>query len=382
MTLGDPRGRFSFTIAALAIHLSASKQISKLMVDLSSDRAATRDGAIARLTVIGQRAGGPLAALIANRDAPATARSAALRVFEAIDDPRGLDAALSAIDDPVDDVAQAAIAALRPHLRGPRGATAVDSLARAALDRTRALDLREAAVRQLLGLEKAAVRPLLKALRSDPATRIAALAAPDAQAQAASEQGRFDKLVAQAADGHLTRDADLLRQAIMEAGCRASLPALHRVVERIREREQTAAAMERRTWTAVRAAAHVVLARRGSRVALYDLRESIEKAREPLPVAFLAALDAIGDVSCLEAIVTAYVVASKRSDQDWWRDHLVQAFRTIARRERLTRRNSIVKRLSTRWPEALDELYQGGQGRQAGPGRQGGHGRRAESSDE
>jgi hypothetical protein len=351
----------------VAIHLSASKQIGKLVADLSSDRAATRDAAVARLTVIGQRAGEPLAALIANRSAPATARSAALRIFEAIDDPRGLDAALSALDDPSADVAQAAVAALRPHLRGRRGAKAVDGLTRTALDQTRALDLREAAVRQLLGLEKSALRPLLKALRGDPSSRIAALAAPDANTQATGEQGRSDKLVAQAADGQLPRDADLLRRAIMEAGGRASLPVLHRVVERIRDREQSAAAMERRTWTAARAAAHVVLARRGSRVALYDLRESIETAREPLPVAFLAALDVIGDVSCLEPIVAAYVVATKRpDDQDWWRDHLVQAFRAIVRRERLTRRHSGVKRLFTRWPKAIEELWESGQAGRSG----------------
>ena len=361
----------------MAIHLSASKQIRTLVADLSSDSAATRDAAIARLTVIGQRAGEPLAALVANRNALATARSAALRVFEAIDDPRGLDAALSAIDDPAADVAHAAIAALRPHLRGRRGATAVDHLARTALDQTRALDLREAAVRELLGLEKAAVRLLLKALRDDPTPQIAALAAPEGQALAAGGQGRFDKLLAQAVDGHLPRDADLLRQAITEAGERASLPALHGVVERIREREHTLSPMEQRTWTAARAAAHVVLARRGSRVAIYDLRESIERAREPLPVAFLTALDAIGDASCLEAIVTAYA-AAKRSEQDWWRDHLMQAFRVIAQREGLTKRNRVVKRLWTRWPEALDELYQGGQARQGGRGRLGGHGRRAE----
>ena len=344
----------------MAIHLSAAKQIGKLVADLSSDRAATRDAAIARLTVIGERAGEPLAALVGNRSAPVTARSAALRIFEAIDDPRGLDAALSAIDDPAAEVAQAAIAALRPHLRGRRGSAAVDGLIRAALDQARALDLREAAIRQLLGLEKSALRPLLKALRSDPSPRIAALAAPDAQARAAGEQGRSDKLLAQAADGDLPRDADLLRRAITEAGGRASLPALHRVVERVRDREQSAATMERPTWTAARAAAHVVLARRGSRVALYDLRESIENAREPLPVAFLAALDVIGDVSCLEAIVAAYRVATKRSDQNWWRDHLVQAFRAIVQRERLTRRHTVVKRLAARWPEAVEELWRSG----------------------
>ena len=41
---------------------------------------------------------------------------------------------------------------------------------------------------------------------------------------------------------------------------------------------------------AVRGALHQALALRGSRVALYDLRETIERPPAPLPSSFLAAL--------------------------------------------------------------------------------------------
>src|SRR3990167_8946536 len=44
------------------------------------------------------------------------------------------------------------------------------------------------------------------------------------------------------------------------------------------------------------------LADRGSRLALYDVRETLETVPGPLPVEFLSALTAVGDVSCLEPI--------------------------------------------------------------------------------
>ena len=70
----------------------------------------------------------------------------------------------------------------------------------------------------------------------------------------------------------------------------------------MREREGVGAGGRRGDeWTTARAAAHVALAQRGSRLALYDLRESLERAA-PLPVEFLTALSLIGDASCLEPI--------------------------------------------------------------------------------
>ena len=59
---------------------------------------------------------------------------------------------------------------------------------------------------------------------------------------------------------------------------------------------------------------------RGSRLALYDLRDSLLET-ERLPVAFLAALEEVGDASCLEPLAAAYD-ASPRGSDPWWRDHL------------------------------------------------------------
>ena len=93
-------------------------------------------------------------------------------------------------------------------------------------------------------------------------------------------------------------------------------------------------------------------------------------ASAPLPVEFLAALSTAGDVSCLEAVVAAYARATPsagstgpKGDQ-WWRDHLADAFKTIVKRERLTRRHALVKKIEKRWGSALEELWAGGAGKE------------------
>ena len=107
-----------------------------------------------------------------------------------------------------------------------------------------------------------------------------------------------------------------------------------------------------------RAAAHVALAHRGSRLAVYDLRESLESADAPLPVEFLAALTLVGDRSCLEPIAAAY--AHARGGHAWWRQHLADAFRAIAARERITRRNAVMKKIEKRWGKTRPAELLGG----------------------
>ena len=90
-------------------------------------------------------------------------------------------------------------------------------------------------------------------------------------------------------------------------------------------------------------------------MALYDLRESLEAARGPLPVEFLAAISLIGDASCVEAIAGAHAKAKDA----WWRRHLAQAFREIVARERLTKRHAALKRAEKRFPGMLDAMAKG-----------------------
>ena len=100
--------------------------------------------------------------------------------------------------------------------------------------------------------------------------------------------------------------------------------------------------MRPRTWRSRRA---------GAAWPCTDLRETLETSNGPLPVEFLAALERIGDASCLEPIASAYATAP--AEGDWWREHLAHAFRAIAARERVTRRHAAMKKIARRWPEAL-----------------------------
>ena len=95
----------------------------------------------------------------------------------------------------------------------------------------------------------------------------------------------------------------------------------------------------------MRFAAHLVLARRKSRIALYDLRESFEAAKAPLPVDALAAVTLVGDASCLEAIASAYT----RSRNSAWRRQLLETFHAVVKREKLTPRHAVIRRLQKKF---------------------------------
>lgn len=343
----------------MAIRASSSKQIDALIADLRAGTAVTREAAVARLTIIGARGVERLLEL-AESPVDATARVAAFRTLEAIADPRALGPALRILDDAGIDAAVAIAAAgvARAFVRGARGASAVDRLTAVALDRARPEPVRVAALRAMRELEHSTLAPLLKSLVDDPspAVRAETEAGPTRTHGAAADA--LDTL-ARAAQAGLPNDPDALRHAIVRAGHTVALPLLLRIVERVREREDLEPPARRPAWTTTRAAAHVALANRGSRLALYDLRESIEAATAPLPVEFLTALSTIGDASCLEAIGSAHA----RSGDAWWRTHLADAFRTIVGRERITRRHAVMKRIEKRWKGAVDELWAGKAGR-------------------
>ena len=103
----------------------------------------------------------------------------------------------------------------------------------------------------------------------------------------------------------------------------------------------------RQEWLTARAAAHAVLARRGSRVALYDLREAFDASAGPLPLDFLAAVTMVGDASCLEPMARAW--AASPVEEAWWRDRLADGAADIMHRTRLSGRSNVVKRIRGKW---------------------------------
>lgn len=336
----------------MAIRASASQEVRRLLADLSAGDPVARETAMARLAVIGTRAVRQILEHFAA--APdASARAALLASLEAIPDPRAVEPVLLALDAPEPEVRLAAARAARGLLSLPQGTRVLDRMTALAVDATRPGEERAALVEALGVLPGRTLRPLLDRLRDDESR--------DVRAAVASAGVPVEDPVAEieeAADGWLPRDPEAVLHLVGRAAAEAPLPTLHRLIEKVRSRESEGRASRRRDWATVRASLHLALARRGSRVALYDLREALEQAREPLPPDYLAALGLVGDASCLEPLATAFVGAQGMADADQWRRDVGSSFRHIVAREGLTRRHSAIRRVRARFRGAVDSLLE------------------------
>lgn len=329
----------------MSIRPSSSTDIARLTAELTSGDAQRREMALARLAVIGSRATTALVAVAVDPARDSDARVAAFEALEAAGDGRALSAALTAIAEPNEPVAVAATGVLGRLARekDARGTRAFDQLASLALSTATATVVRLAALTALEGQPERLLKPIYAALATDPASRVVARVT---RRQAGAVES-LDTLVARG----LPADPDVVAAVARDDGERASLASLKRAVEAVRAREQKAAnAGTRRKWTAVRGALHQHLASRGSRLAVYDLREALEDASGPLPVGFLSAAAAVGDAACLTPLARAW--AESAEDDRWWRDHLAEAFSAIVAREALTRRHPTLKLILERWPSA------------------------------
>lgn len=306
----------------MVIRRSRATEIDPLIALLGSDSSVEREAAVARLRVIGERAVEHLTAFLAT-DAPPTARAAALEALFDSDDHRTLDIGLDNLAHAEADVAVAAVGVLRGWVTREPGTRVLDALTGAALDQTRHARVRLAALDALSSLPRDVVGPVLQQ-------------APAIEASAGAQD-------ATDARGWLGAHED------------APLSALHDFVARAREQERavrpTGEAAVAHGWLVARGAAHAVLARRGSTVALYDLREAFDAAREPLPLDFLTAIGAIGDASCLEPMARAWAAAPAR--ETWWRERLADTAAEIMHRARVSGRSAVVKRIRARWPGFL-----------------------------
>lgn len=337
----------------MAIHTSSAKEIDALIADLGSDRALAREAAIARLTVIGPRAVERLVAVLEQPDRTVSARVAALRTLEGLGDTRSFEPALRAAKGLDADIGAAGVAVIRTFVRGAHSVAAVDALTALGLNRTANETIRLEAIEALTDLDAATVRPLWRTLAKDsnPRIRARALHAEREQSHAPAHAVSLpaaERLAAIAEQG-LPDDPEFLSRLLTTEGATASPSHLHRIVERIRDKESAEAPVRRPVWTRARGSAHIALAKRSSLLGVYDLREALESASGPLPVEYLAALALIGDASCLEAIAAAHGKAMDR----WWREHLVDTFRAVVKREKLTGRHHAMKRIQKRWPAIL-----------------------------
>jgi hypothetical protein len=333
------------------IRASASAEIRSLVVALGGSDEVHREAAIARLAIIGSRA---VDKLIDTYTATSDRRThlAILRTLEAIGDRRAAPIAKRALAEQ-GDVGLAAAAVLRALLTSRHGATAaesLDALVSTALDSGSERRLRLAALESLQDMPGEVKTKIARAVETS-SDRALERAAKMADGDAA----RAEAMWTDAVEGRLPDDPTPLRDALSSRGATAPLNTLRKLIDGVRERETRASAKERDAWLALRGAIHQALALRGSRVALYDLRESMEQARDPLPVSFLAALHVLGDASCLEPIAAAW---RRATADDPWRHRLGAAFRAIAKREKITRRHAVARRILARGPDA-EELWSG-----------------------
>jgi len=334
----------------VVIKASAASEIRQLLAALGGTDEVRREAAIARLAVIGARAIDGLHKAYAAASDRET-RVAVLRALESTGDGRTIAIARQAIAEG-GDVAVAGAAALRGLLDSPHGPTstdALDVLVATALDRTSDRIVRLAAFEALHAIPEGVRARVAEALQTDPDERLKARVADASHGVATADDVWQDAL-----EGRLPDSPGVLREAAATRAGAAALSALQKMIDACRVREGTVPRTRRPEWQALRGALHQALALRGSRIAVYDLRESLQDTKGHLPTSFLAALHVVGDQSCLEPLATAYARADPADA--WWRAQLAAAFRAIARRERVTRRHVVIKRIAARWPDAARDL--------------------------
>ena len=315
----------------------------RLLVDaLSGADDVRREAAAARLPVIGARAVERLlAAYERARRRRCASRSCACSNRSRM---RGRSTSARRALNEGGEVGIAAAQVLRGLLdaREPGVATgALDALVAVALDSDAPRPLRRAAL------------DMLRDLPEDMRAGVAGVLEPDADltddAVIESPRQAVKSAWSAALEGRLPERPSELREAVQSRAAEAPLTALQKLVDALRARESADVA-QAAEWRALRGSVHQALAVRGSRVALYDLKESLSEARTPLPVSFLSALHTVGDSSCLEPLAQAYAHAA--TPEEWWRQQLASAFRAVMAREKLTRRSAVVKRVLAKWPGA------------------------------
>ncbi len=286
---------------------------------------------------------------------PRLSQAAALTALEAIGDTRSIPTAVSALTSADEDVVLAAVTLARRFLRTGHSVAVLDPLAAVVLDSRRSEQTRVAAFEALSDLPAATIAPLVARLRDDPAKALRQAVTVPRQPAVLDASAEIDR----AARGGLPAEPEEVVALLDDPAAEIPLSTLHRLVIALREREVREVSPRRRhRWRTARGTVHRVLAGRKSRVALYDLRETLAEPEGELPPIFAEAATIVGDVSCLEPLADAYarVHALDTPSTVALAAALGAAFRAIVRRERIGARHASMARIRLRWPHLLPEL--------------------------
>ena len=341
---------------------SRSARIQDLLGRLVSGGPAERDSAIAGLTLLGARVVEPLRATLPA--AGPAARLAALEVLDRIDAHAALAPLLDLVRDDDELVARRAMEAVggRPDPRAARALAAVlagpapasrrldaaralvrlqaaglvealDPLAARLLDEREDAGLRVAILDALRAQEPplapATLRPLLKRLAASAEPHLAARAHPATDAHVPLER-LVNELV------HPGRSAEAVARATAALAGRGApaIPALQQALERLGPPGRGGGDA---SSLRARAAIHEALAALASRVALYDLRETIEIGPGAVMPALLRAAGRVGDGSLVPALARA--VARERACLQ----PCAEALSAIVAREKLRKTSAACK---------------------------------------
>lgn len=329
----------------MALRPSRASDVARLIDDLVTGDAVHRESAGARLAVIGTRAVERLLEVAGDTATPIEVRTAALRTLGAIGDIRAVPLATSILDRGPADMALEAIDILGSVVerKEPQATAAFERLAEIALSPRAQTEHRLAAIATFERLPPRLVAPIRQMLESDPALQVS----DRVRRERAGARAPLATLISR----ELPTDPAIVAAVVREEGAEAELSTLRAAVDQVRQREQAAKGTLAGEWRIVRAALHQVLASRGSRIALYDLRETFERAKTVLPVGFYGAAAAVGDASIVESLAAAWAHAAESDDRQW-RGHIADAFGAIVAREGLTRRHETMKKILQRWPAA------------------------------
>jgi hypothetical protein len=330
----------------VVIKRSTSAEVGRLIETLLATDRVARETAAARLAIVGPRALERLSATLQGLGEE-TQLVAVLDVLERIGDARSAAVVEPLLQDRRESVVTGAIAVVRRALQADDAALAAqatDALVKLTTDRARSTAIRRAAGLALEDLPDDVIAPLRRS------GAIPVSVAPEASLDSAAGSASMAWLSAWAEGGTSGQPSDI-RHALNAVAEEAPLPLLHHVILRLRaiEAGDASQAME---WRTIRGLVHQMLAGRDSRVALYDLRETLEGDPRHLTVTMLAALSAIGDASCLETVARAW----SHAHEPWLKDHLHDVFRSIVGREGVTRRHPAWKRVAAGHPQLTGGL--------------------------